>query len=411
VEHLMRELVKLLFYALTLAAAGILGCCDHAQAASTARSYSRSPLIVGREGATAQLTLTTSTLASTGNLGLGVPTTATLTLTQGGTAELTLTAGQVAIRNTFLVDTTTFAVDAANNRVGVGTASPGYTVDISGDLRVNSTTAQGIYMTRATGPASAKVMYVNGAASGNTLTEATIISSVGGRAIQLLPNSAAVPGLTVSSDPRVTVNANDGLSRFNVEGGATIGSSSYVGNATYTAANGEVFLERNLMIGDVTTSGTALINMGVNRTGALPLIAMANNGSGDAVVLVTNAGNVWQWGSRNSATGDPFVIAGGTSPTVTDLIYITKGGQMGIDVAVPDAILDVSASAARDQVVLELDQKSDTNNFISFLGNDDITAPGADPVSSSYLPAAIGDFDIAVRVEVNGVAYWLPLYQ
>jgi hypothetical protein len=336
-------------------------------------------------------------------------------LSYGGTPVQNWTDAQVNIymptilSDNLTVDSPTFVVDSTNNRVGVGTASPAAAFHVKG---TTSTTGGIRIEDNGVSPKVRLNVYPVdtfnvGLALGQSAGNMRLFNSSGGEFGRLDP-TATNPSFFTSK--KMTVGASDGLSVFNVEGGVTVGSSAYVGNATYTAANGEMFLERNLMLGDVTTSGTALINMGVNRTGSLPLIAMANNGSGDAVVLVTNAGNVWQWGSRNSATGDPFVIGGGTSPTVTDLIFITKGGEMGVTVAVPDAMLDVSSAATYGGPVLELDQKDDDQNFISFLGNDDLTGPGLDPVSNSALPTQFADFQTSVRVEVNGVAYRIPLY-
>ena len=64
--------------------------------------------------------------------------TGTLTITAGG---LQVTGGTVSLNN-LNVDSGTLYVDAANNRVGIGTTSPAYTLDVSGtgnfnNLRVN----------------------------------------------------------------------------------------------------------------------------------------------------------------------------------------------------------------------------------------------------------------------------------
>jgi len=46
--------------------------------------------------------------------------------------------GSATITGDLTVDTSTLKVDSANNRVGIGTASPAYTLDVSGDSRASS---------------------------------------------------------------------------------------------------------------------------------------------------------------------------------------------------------------------------------------------------------------------------------
>lgn len=342
----------------------------------------------------------------TGNFYINVPTTATLSLTQGATAELTLTAGQVAIRNTFLVDTNSLYVDATNNRVGVGTVTPGAALDVVGAGQINSGTTNEVLSLQSSDQYAGLVLDDSGAGSFR------LYGNAGGMLAQYYTGAAYTTAFNVSDATGLfTIKNTDGLSVFNVEGGATIGGASYVGGASFTAATGEMFLERNLMMGTATTSGSAMINLGANRTGTDPMIALSNSGSGDAGVLIANAGNVWQWGSRNALTGDPFVIGGGTSPTVTDLIYITKGGEIGVRKAVPAAMVDVVSANDYSSPTLQLRQNDDDQAFISFIGKDDETSPGGDPVSSAVVPTAFGDFVISVRVEVNGGTYWLPLFQ
>jgi hypothetical protein len=346
--------------------------------------------------------------ATFGNSGSGMLLSYGATPAQNWTDVQTNIYVPTILSDSLTVDSPTFVVDPTNNRVGVGTATPGAafhvkgTTSTLGGIRIEDNGVSPKVRANLHPADSFNVGLTLGQSAGNL----RLFNSAGGEFGRLDPTATNASFLT---SKKYTIGASDGLSVFNVEGGATVGSSSYVGNATYTAASGEMFLERNLMLGDVTTSGTALINMGVNRTGSLPLIAMANNGSGDAMVLVTNAGNVWQWGSRNSLTGDPFVIGGGTSPTVVDLVFITKGGEMGIGAAVPSAMADIVAGSGYHAPVLELSQGGDNYPFIKFIGNEDPGAPGNGPVSTAVSVSSLSDFVTFVEVDVNGASHWLPL--
>ena len=78
---------------------------------------------------------------TTNRVGIGVaaPTTA---LDVAGNALITGNAtitGSTAISSDLTVDTSTLKVDATNNRVGVGTASPTTTLDVSGNATISGT--------------------------------------------------------------------------------------------------------------------------------------------------------------------------------------------------------------------------------------------------------------------------------
>lgn len=91
---------------------------------------------------------------STARTSLGLGSIATQDATNvnidGGTIDGATIGGATPAAGTFTtltVDTTTLVVDAANNRVGVGTASPGYTLDVLGTgLRVQGATAGILYL-------------------------------------------------------------------------------------------------------------------------------------------------------------------------------------------------------------------------------------------------------------------------
>jgi hypothetical protein len=63
-------------------------------------------------------------------------------LTQGNTSSQNISVGAIT-GSALTIDTDTLHVDSANNRVGIGTTSPDYDLDISGDLKYSGTLHNG----------------------------------------------------------------------------------------------------------------------------------------------------------------------------------------------------------------------------------------------------------------------------
>lgn len=154
-----------------------------------------------------------STLVTTlANLDTSKITTGILPVTRGGTGVATSTGtGSVVLSNapaftgdaTF--DTNTLKIDSVNNRVGIATATPGYTLDVTGDVNFTGNLTQGgnpfgggAFITDGT-----KAYYTNGPVG---------ISNVEALTTQTLQVGANV-AVNDAADNKLTVSGNVYVSR------------------------------------------------------------------------------------------------------------------------------------------------------------------------------------------------------
>ncbi|PIZ70495.1 MAG: hypothetical protein COY11_02545, partial [Candidatus Portnoybacteria bacterium CG_4_10_14_0_2_um_filter_44_20] len=87
------------------------------------------------------------------------------------TGNLTVSA-TTTLASSLAVDTNTLYVDADNNRVGIGTTSPLYTLDVNGSLRVLGDTILG-------DATSSDIIYINSRLSGNLVPISDNVSDIG----------------------------------------------------------------------------------------------------------------------------------------------------------------------------------------------------------------------------------------
>jgi hypothetical protein len=195
----------------------------------------------------------------------------------------TASVGALTVAGDLTVDTTTLKVDSANNRVGVGTASPGATLDVTGTVRTSNTvtvtgggvditgnstitgTLSGLTGVTVTGTVTATTFSGSGASLTSipaaNLTGATLASAV---TASSLTSVGTLTGLTVSGAG--TVNLQDAvLQRPRIQDyGEVRTTPSISANAlTLNLANGNVFgvsLNANITtftISNPSASGTA----------------------------------------------------------------------------------------------------------------------------------------------------------
>lgn len=147
----------------------------------------------------------------------------------GGGANMTLFGGLSGTSATFTgdltIDTNTLFVDSTNNRVGIGTLSPSYTLDVSGTGRFTGALSG----TSATFSSS---VTANGITNGNGTADTRIITK---------PNTPYALGLqnnTTSNIYYLGVTSSAATANFqiyNTYSAATIFSMNYLGAATFSS--------------------------------------------------------------------------------------------------------------------------------------------------------------------------------
>ena len=134
-----------------------------------------------------------------------------------GSSGTSIYAGSFSSAGNFIVDTDTLFVDATNNRVGVGTTSPNYKVDVQGTtLAASSVSVQGGFnISRVAAPSGTITLTASSGGSVDvgqhqyfiTYTTAIGETTKGSNAnITVVSGSQTVTitGIPVSTDPRVT---------------------------------------------------------------------------------------------------------------------------------------------------------------------------------------------------------------
>ncbi|MFT3679104.1 MAG: tail fiber domain-containing protein [Ferruginibacter sp.] len=291
--------------------------------------------------------ITTATAASTPNIYTADGTlTGNRIVTQGAnTLAFTSTA-----TNGFSVDGTTFSVDAANNRIGIGTLAPWGRLDVVAD-NLGSGADKNMYLTGY--GTSKNPGFLFGSANGTAASPTNLTNGdqIGGIYFTPRYNGAwpANPGSAVFSFYKG--NGTTGLSdlRFNTSNTfrAIIDENGYMGIGTSTPG----YL---LNVVDATSAQSRVANFGATAAGATRNdISVTVGGLGNGLFMgyqnssvaaansVTNvAGVELSYLQANSGTGAPFSILTGNSRRLT----ITNSGNTGIGVTAPQSPLHIAGT-------------------------------------------------------------------
>lgn len=237
-------------------------------------------------------------IVSATTIGTNITTSGTLTVSSSSTMATTTISG-----GDLIVDTDTFIVDNDNNRVGIGTTTPAYLLDVDGDLRVGTAGSYNntLYINTA-----------NGRVGIGTSSPYTTLS---------------VAGLSAAD----YFQANSNISTSTLAGGFSAASSLYV------LQNGNVGIGTTLPESKLHVKGGAITVSGTDAT------AVDIKDGGDFVVSDTS--NTHSFNLRNDGShvlwaGDiPFDWEGFTG-------YSFVGGNVGIGKTSPAHQLDIAASSA-----------------------------------------------------------------
>jgi hypothetical protein len=278
---------------------------------------------------------------------------------------LTINGTAVTIPNNLNFDSNTLFIDAANNRVGIGTITPSQPLHVAGNARLagdvvvtGNMTVEGTTTTidSETVLIADNHLYLNNGYN-------TVAAQTGGLVVNYLPtattttvNAAYVAGVAATSNPTVgTVGAatfaladliqisgstsNDGLYEVlshaaNVLTIRGIGVTGTVEDFTQNqfvagASDGATITKVNI---SVIRSGTdGLWEVG---SGAVTPVTFTNLGTGSGNVTGTgSSGAVAFWSGTSSITEDP-----------TQLFWDNTNNRLGIGTATPTQALDVAGN-------------------------------------------------------------------
>jgi hypothetical protein len=266
------------------------------------------------------------------------------------------------------VDSNTLFVDDANNRVGIGTASPTQALDVTGRAYISSGASIGTTSTAGTG------LTVNGStvllsfveiqqgnllylySSGNTYYSQIYqsgqnlilspYSNVGigttSPAVKFVVSNAGASGFEV--DPTGGVGGGPVLQAYNRSTSAYMAQSYYALSHTFNVGSGG-----STRAVDITSAGDVAINTTDN---ALAKLRVVGNGAAGNSAIMADYGNTSVLGEvsmisyRNSAWHTLYVKETGSSATNAVLVEGTKpvifnAGDVGIGTTSPASKLDV----------------------------------------------------------------------
>lgn len=275
-------------------------------------------------------------------------------ISTGGTARLTIDAnGNLA------VDTNSLYVDAANNRVGIGTSSPGAILDLTATAGAGGQTSVIRFGLGAT--AESWIGVANSA--GNIITNSaqgdTVIRNDGGK-ILLSTDSGTTAHAVIDSSGRLGIGSTSVQSRLHVKSGAanytgglllessandsgtflwhdgtkTVLESSYLSSGSYTPIT---FQTSNTERVRIDTSGRLLVG---TSTSAVSYSDWRLQISGQAVLgsylgATTSAYNFNFIKSRSSSVGTYTIVASGDK-----IGGISFNGDDGTDYETPAASIE-----------------------------------------------------------------------
>ena len=215
-----------------------------------------------------------------------------------GTAALT----NVTISGSLAVDTTTLVVDDTNNRVGVGTATPGVALDVVGAARVSNALTVTAGGATITGNST-----ITGTLGGLTgLTVASGGASITGNST-ITGTLGGLTGLTVTGTATATTFSGSGASLTNLPSSALTGNLPALDGSALTNLNASNLASGTVAAARLPTTYTSALTIdpGVNQL-ALTIATGCN------IRFTTNSGAAGSRPAFNFA--EDYFVAGANSP-------------------------------------------------------------------------------------------------
>jgi hypothetical protein len=148
------------------------------------------------------------------------------------------TLASLAVTGDLTVDTSTLKVDAANNRVGIGTASPAYALEVEGNVNASVTVA--VENTNAGTSAFARLLALGDAGNAQFgMTSSGYTDIAGAQDAMLLNANNASGGIAFALDGTVKMKL-DASGNLLLNGASASGLSNFSGSATGQVIQGAV---------------------------------------------------------------------------------------------------------------------------------------------------------------------------
>jgi hypothetical protein len=270
--------------------------------------------------------------------------------------------GNLQVQNNFTVDTSVFHVDSVNNRVGVLTAAPAYTLDIHGNSNVavaRSKSSMVTDATAATNKTSGAVTIIGGLGVGGdihasdvnfedaTLDSATIQNTTaatnktsgalivtGGVGISgaLFGSTGEFDGITKVTNSTASTSKTSGA--LQVTGGVGVQGDIHATHVNFEDAEVDSLNVTDTTASSSTTTGAAKIAGGLGVEGNVYAAKFYGDGS-TLTGLVTTLGAVVDNGNTTSNT---------VQFTNTNTSLITSG-RLGVNTTTPNANIEVTGNA------------------------------------------------------------------
>jgi hypothetical protein len=269
------------------------------------------------------------------------------------------------------VDTNTLFVDAANNRVGIGTITPGTTLDVTGIVRTNSqftsTVAIGTAPLVITSTTRVANLNVATAGTADTLTTARNINSVAF-------NGSADITITAANPNALTIGTGLSGTSYTGSAGVTIALATGYGdtqnpyasktaNFVLAAPNGAAGVPtfRAIVAADIPTLNQSTTGSAATLTTTRTLWGQNFNGGANVTGALTSVGNITGTGAvtLTATAGTLELVATGANiitatTNAVERLRIDGSGNTGIGTVSPGVRLHVQADDAGTNTVLDV---------------------------------------------------------